>query len=268
MNIFKQYQVGLSSFFKAIPFIFKHKLGWFFLFPIGLQILFLVGGAIAIGELVDMTMLELNAWWGIDTWEFPLSEYLGDAIYVFLWLLLKITFFLVFSYFSGYIVLIFLSPILAYLSERTERILSGKEYPFNIFQLMRDVARGVVVVIRNLALELLLTLVIFLIGFIPVVNLITPFLFFGVTAYYYGFSFMDYNNERRLYPFKKSVRLMRKNKAVLVGVASPFTGLLIIPIIGQWLAGLAAIIATVGGVIAYQEIEKSMEVKVTEEKVA
>ena len=262
MKIFKEYRTGLSSFFKAIPFIFKNKLGWFFLFPVIFQIAFFISGAMAVGELVDYTMAQLQEWWGIDSWEFPLAEYLGDTIYVIVWLMIKLTFVILFSYFSGYVVLIFLSPVLAYLSEKTEKILTGQEYPFDIMQLMRDIARGVLVALRNLFFELILTLGIFLIGFIPVIGwIVSPVLMFLVTAYYYGFSFIDYNNERRKYSFTKSARLMRANKAYLIGVATPFAGVLLIPFIGQMLAGFIAIISTVAGVMTYKKIEKKMDAK-------
>ncbi len=256
MNIFKQFQIGLDSFFRAIPFIFKHKMGWLFLFPVLVQVALFVGGFIAVGELVDMTITFLQDQWAIDSWEFPMAEYVGTGLKALIWIIIKLTFFFIFSYFSGYVVLIILSPVLAYTSERTEAILTGKTYPFDIVQLMRDMSRGILVALRNLAIESALMLLVFVIGFIPVVNLITPFLLFFISAYYYGFSFIDYNNERQGYSFRKSIRLIRRYKSLTMGVATPFTIVLLIPFLGQMLAGFAAIIATVGGTIAYQGLLK------------
>lgn len=248
--------IGISSFFKAIPFIFRNGLGGFFLFPFVLNVLFFIGGTLfsssVATDLIDFlsTYLEMNSWsfWG--------AEILSGTIGVLIWIVIKFMMFLVMAYIGGYVVLVLMSPVMAYLSERTEAILSGKQYPFSLPQLMRDMARGLIVATRNIVLELTFTIVIILIGFIPIVGFVSPFLLFFVTAYFYGFSFLDYNNERRKIPIGDSIQLMRRHRGIAIGLAAPFTFILMIPFIGTYLASLFCIIGAVGGTIAYVKIEE------------
>ena len=59
-------------------------------------------------------------------------EWTRDSLGWIIWLIFKIAFFYIFLIFGGYLSLIALSPILAFLSEKTEEIVSGTKNPFNI----------------------------------------------------------------------------------------------------------------------------------------
>ena len=64
---------------------------------------------------------------------------------VILWLILMLFYFSLFKY----IWLIVGSPIFAYLSEKTESIIEGKDFPFNFKQLVKDCWRGTKLALRN-----------------------------------------------------------------------------------------------------------------------
>ena len=258
MKFFEGLGKGVADYGSALSFIFKHKLGWFFLVPIFLNILLFVGGFAAIGSLtdyveayvLDAVSLKDATFWG--------AEILSGILAGTVWLIFKVVFFFVFAYTGGYIVLILMSPVLAYLSEKTEQLLTGKEYPFDAEQLMRDIVRGVLIALRNLFYELMVMLVFFIVGLIPVigwlVGLAAPIVLFLVAAYFYGFSFTDYVNERQKLSVKESVKFMKKNKGMITGNGLPFALILLIPFFGLMLSGFAAIVAVVAAVISTKDI--------------
>jgi len=64
---------------------------------------------------------------------------------IMIWLLLMFFYFSLFKY----LCLIIGSPVFAYLSEKTESLLEGKEYQFNLKQLLKDMGRGIRLALRN-----------------------------------------------------------------------------------------------------------------------
>ena len=80
---------------------------------------------------------------GIDKW----LHHQHSAASVFYLLMggIMVCLILVFFYFSlfKYIFLIIGSPLFAYLSEKTEAIIEGKDVPFNFKQLLKDMNRGI-----------------------------------------------------------------------------------------------------------------------------
>ena len=105
-----------------------------------------------------------------------------------IWIMFKLLFLYVFILFGGYFSLIVLSPILTYLSEKTEEIITGRKNPFDVIQLTRDVIRAIVIVIRNMCIQILWIIIFFILNFIPIVGWVVSF--FGniiVSSYFYGF---------------------------------------------------------------------------------
>jgi len=82
-----------------------------------------------------------------------------------------------------YIVLAILSPALALLSEKTDKLLTGHKYPFRLWQFLKDVFRGIRIVIRNFLIEMACMIVFFFLSFIPVIGWFTPVVLFLVTCY-------------------------------------------------------------------------------------
>lgn len=253
MTQIKGFSIGVRSFFKAISFIFKHKLWWTFLIPIGLSITMYITGFSFVDDLGDYLNQMIDNWLLTDSsskFIIGLVKVLGGIAKI----LLQIIFFIAFYYLSGYIILIVLSPLFAWISEKTDQIINNNEYPFEWKQFFKDIWRGMALAVRNLFYELGITLLVIIINFIPVINIIsTPlsvvFLFL-LTSYFYGFSYMDYTNERKRLSVKESIQLVRKNKGIAIGTGLPFAVALLIPVLG----GIAAIIATVGATMAINEV--------------
>ena len=146
-------------------------------------------------------------------------------------------------------VLILMSPILAIVSEKAERVLEGNDYPFTFKQLLIDIVRGIRISIRNFAFEMLFIVLLFGLSFVPLVGLGTSPILVIVSAYYYGFSFIDYNLERKKYSVSDSVNYMKKNRGLVIGNGILFALILAIPIIGIALSSFAAIISAVAATI-------------------
>jgi CysZ protein len=145
--------------------------------------------------------------------------------------------------------LIILSPLLAALSEKTEKLLTGNTYPFNLGHFVKDVLRGIRIVIRNSFMELLLTIGLFIFGFVPVIGYISPVILFFVTCYYYGFSMIDYTNERQRLSVKQSVRFVRKNRGFAIANGMIFyLVFFFVPLVGFMVAPAYAVVAATLGV--------------------
>ena len=250
----KQIQIGFSAYRKASKFILKNKLSWFYLMPLFLNVLLfsaIIYGTDFITEGITNWCLE---YFGLEKGG-EYYETVGVIIWWFFYVILKLISWIIFHFVSGGLILIILSPVLAYLSERTEKILKGNEYPFNLNLFIKDVARGAIIAARNTILQLIIMVLIILLALIPLVQFVTPFLLFIVAAYYYGFSFMDYTCERRRLTLKESVRFMRNNKGLTLANGSIFAGAIMIPWVGGLLAGFVAINSVVAATISVYEAE-------------
>jgi len=150
-----------------------------------------------------------------------------------------------FFYFSlfKYIFLILGSPVFAYLSEKTEAIIEGKDFPFSFSQLLKDIARGVKLAIRNSIWQTLYAITLLILSLIPVVGWITPVIAFSIECYYYGFSMLDYSCERNKLSPSESIAFIGRHKGLAVGNGMVFYLMHFIPVIGWVLAPAYAVIA-------------------------
>ena len=173
---------------------------------------------------------------------------------------LKVIFFFITSFFMKYIVLAFMSPILAWLSEKAENKLTVNDYPFKWDQFMRDVWRGILISVRNFAIEITLMSILWFI-FLILGFIFAPLSFLGwicifvLSSYYYGYAMLDYINERRRLTIGEGSKFVRKYSGLAIALGMFIA---IIPEISFWLIqfgasffiGTAAIISVVAAVIA------------------
>lgn len=148
-----------------------------------------------------------------------------------------------------------MSPVFSYLSERTEKIKTGVDYSFSLRQLVKDVLRGVIIAVRNFSIEIILTLLMFILSFIPIIGWFAAIMLFFISAYFYGFSFMDYALERKKLNLRQSVQFMRENKGIVIANGFVFSLCLIIPFCGVSFSSFAAVISVVAGTLAISEME-------------
>lgn len=158
---------------------------------------------------------------------------------IMLWMILML---LYFSWFK-YIWLIVGSPVFGYLSEKTESIIEGKEFPFSLKQLMKDIARGIRLALRNALWQTVYTISILILSFIPLVGWVTPLLALFVECYYYGFSMLDYSSERHKLSPSQSIEFISKHKGLAIGNGMMFYFMHGLIVIGWVLAPAYAVIA-------------------------
>ena len=254
--MFKDLLLGLSTFFEAIGFIKKHKLWYFYLFPVILSLaLFWISGEFkyiiveSLESLINET-LGLNQLIDSDSvWD----KIVSGIVYI---LITFSTFFLWYKL-NRYIVLILLSPLFSILSEKTEKILTGKDYPFSMKQVSKDVIRGVFIALKNIFLELSIMVAGFLItwGFPPAAVVTVPLV--SIAAWYFmGFSFIDYNYERRKMGASISSKEVWRRKGVAISNGFLFTMLAYIPIIGVIFGSIWSV---VGACLAINKEKKLLQ---------
>ncbi|MEE9407986.1 MAG: EI24 domain-containing protein [Polaribacter sp.] len=131
-----------------------------------------------------------------------------------------------------HIVLALSAPFMSAVSEKIEIHINGDlkhQHRKTTFQ--EQLWRGIRINIRNLGKELLISIPILFLKFIPVVNIFSTILLFLVQAYYAGFGNMDYTLERHL-NYKESINFVGRNKGTSIGNGIVFMLCLLIPILG------------------------------------
>ncbi|MCB0844735.1 MAG: EI24 domain-containing protein [Bacteroidetes bacterium] len=231
---------SISVYGKAINLITTHNLWRFVIIPglvsVAVMLLLALGpGMYFANSDLDATLAGMIPW----EWLQPVAEIIADSLVFMLTLLL--------IFFVGkYIILIVASPFMGALSEKVEAIVTGRTVPSDS-NFVQDLVRGIRISLRNLIREIFLTLLFLLFNLVPVIgSLIGAILTFAVEAYYAGFGNMDYTLERKRYNVSQSVQFVSENRGVAIGNGVVFLGLLLIPVIGWFLApAFATVAATV-----------------------
>jgi CysZ protein len=152
---------------------------------------------------------------------------------------------LILFYFSlfKYLFLIIGSPVFAYLSEKTESIIDGRDFPFSFVQFLNDVYRGIRIALRNSLWQAVFTISILILSFVPIAGWITPVIMLFVECYYYGFSMLDYSCERHKLSASDSIDFIGKHKGLAIGNGMVFFLMHLVPIAGWILAPAYAVVA-------------------------
>ena len=239
----KEIIIAIQSYFDAHTFIIKHRLWKWIIIPGVLYTLLFVVGMYFFWRSSDNAVSWISSQIGLEIWhQSQRSEWLS-FLFVMAGLILRIV--LVFFYFSlfKYLFLIIGSPVFAYLSEKTESILEGKDFPFDLKQLMRDVARGIKLALRNTLWQTLYVVSLLLLSLFPLAGWITPVIALFVECYYYGFSMLDYSLERHKLSSAQSINYIGRHKGLAIGNGLMFYLMHGFIIIGWVLAPAYAVVA-------------------------
>lgn len=245
MNFIKDFTLSSQYFFKSFKYLFKHNLSAYIVAPIIISVLLFYGVWTVRLAVIDYIIAFFDSLFNIEevvdgSFLMYLKMGLSGVIYITVW----ITSFYLYFTVSKYVALILLSPVLALLSEKVEEIETGNAYPFKLNVFLSDIWRGVLISCRNLLLELLVIFLVFVVTFfIPILAPLSPFVTFYFSAYFVGFSFMDYNLERRQFSLKNSSKFMRKYSGAVVANGVWFNLLFYIPFVNVLIAPLVAVIA-------------------------
>ena len=132
----------------------------------------------------------------------------------------------------------------SFISEKIHSILTKTSKPFKIKAWIKEIKRGLALSITNSIKQLGFALLITLIKLIPIVGIIAPLLTFIVQAYYNGILMTDYSLEREGYNLKESKKFYSQNKPFMFSIGLGFMFLLLIPVVGWFLAPTYALTAS------------------------
>jgi len=134
--------------------------------------------------------------------------------------------------FYKHIVMALSAPFMSPVSEKIEAHLTGiKKHDHRKTSFKEQLWRGVRINIRNLGRELLITIPLLFLKFIPVVNIFSTIALFTTQAYYAGFGNMDYTLERH-FNYRDSIKFVNKNRGLAIGNGIIFMLFLLIPVLG------------------------------------
>ena len=201
--------LGFKVFLKAVPLFFRYRLYSFAILPILIAIILNTGN-----ELILPTekIAEANSTIGI------------------FWAWIAITFqtilgILMFAL-GNFLAPLILTPLFTYYSERCEKLISGKDTPFELFQFLKDVLRAARLSLRNIILYSfwILILYLFTISLLgesgKVIFRLGTFVF---SAYFYGFNFLDYSLEIKKLNYHQSISFIKSHKGIALSIGACFS---------------------------------------------
>lgn len=222
-TIFKSIQAYTQSF----GLISKLKLWQYFFIPITISIVTAaIIGFVAYGlsDNVGYYIAKIWKWeWGSSTFTAISSVVGGLAIAVMGLIVYK------------HIIMAFSAPFMSPVSEKIEAHYVGvpvaEIHHHRNTTFSNQLWRGIRINVRNLGKELLYTIPLLLLSFIPVINIVTTVLLFLIQAFYAGFGNMDYTLERH-YSYKESIDFVKQNNGLALGNGIVFMLFLMIPVVG------------------------------------
>ena len=216
MHFLREFWMGISSYADALRFIRQHKLGWYALIPATLMLLIFHLGYRLMNRTPDFDFSNMNGivWYCIQS-------------------LFEILLALTLMKFTKYIVVIVLSPLLSHLSQKCERIIGTPDVTTTWADFKSDIMRSLRLTVRNIFWEyaiFILLIIICLIGWDNPMKSPIYYISFIVGFYFYGFSFLDYHNERIRRSAADAVEFTRAHRGLAMGIGAVYSLLISIPI--------------------------------------
>ena len=231
---------GCVAYFEAYEIISRLKLWKFFAIPMLISLVVFLLIVFVSYAFSDAIGSYIASFW---TWDFG-KEIFNTISRVFSGLLIVLIGFISFKH----IIMALSAPFMGPISKNIEDDFRGVVSQVKTTSSSDLLRRGIKISSRNLFRELLLSIPILLLGFIPVIGLFSAILLFLMQAYFAGFGNMDYTLER-YFSYQKSILFVKKNRGVAIGNGLVFMLFLLIPFIGVILvlpfSVTAATIATV-----------------------
>nr|WP_321221207.1 EI24 domain-containing protein [uncultured Psychroserpens sp.] len=215
---------GIQAYTGALALISKLKLWKYFLVPIIISVItatLIALSAYGLSDNIGNFIARVWPWdFGKDTFTW-ISTFIGAIVVIAIGLILY-----------KHIIMALSAPFMSPVSEKIEAHLTGVErHNHRDTSFKEQLWRGIRINVRNLIKELLITVPLLLLKFIPVVNILSTVLLFLIQAYYAGFGNMDYTLERH-FKYKDSIKFVRQNRGIAIGNGLVFILFLIIPVIG------------------------------------
>jgi len=202
--------------------------------------------------VVNIAIFGSLIWYGLsylqelmDTWLLGIPDWL-DFIRWIIWPLVGITVSLVTGYLFTAVALIIASPFNALLAEKAEELVTGKPVDSleGLGAALMALPRGILRELSKLLYYLPMAAFVLLLSFIPVLNVVTPVLWFLLGAWMMSIQFVDYpmdNHQLSFADVKEAVRARRLSSMGFGGVVALCTG---IPLVNFFVVPAAVVGAT------------------------
>ncbi|MFN3342894.1 MAG: EI24 domain-containing protein [Flavobacteriales bacterium] len=244
-QFFNEFWLGIRTYPDAVKLIVRKKLWAWFIPPLVLSILILLGAWWLELHLKEQSIPNVNSIKGL----------MADLFYnLFVFSVIMMGYKL-----RKYIVFIVLSPMLTKLSLKTETIITGNTYESNWKQFMSDIRRAIRISMGNFILEYsIFALWYVFVLFVADAKPLTSFFLFSVGCYFYGFCMIDYINERFRLSIDDSVKFVRTHAGFAIGNGAVFSLMFFIPYdIGVVFAPVLAVIAATLGMHEITDLSKN-----------
>ena len=220
----KNIVLGIKAYFGTFSLISKLKLWKYFAIPMIISVLIaiiVVVSAYSLSENIGYYISKIWIWQrGKETFA-TIGDIIGGLFIILIGLILY-----------KHIIMALSAPFMSPVSEKIENHLtSNSNHNYRNTNFIEQLWRGLRINFRNLSMELVLTIPILLLGFIPVIGILSTLLLFLVQAYYAGFGNMDYTLERH-FKYAQSIQFVKNHRGLAIGNGIIFMVLLLIPIIG------------------------------------
>lgn len=199
---------------------------------------------VAIPILFNMLLVGAASWWGIrviDAWTGALSAWLPQWLTWLYWVLmplLVLSLMLALAYFFSTFLMILMAPINGFLSEKVDRLQGAQLPPESLWAMSKRTFSREFVKLGYLLPRYLL---LFVLGFVPVVNLVVPFLWLLVTSWVMALQYIDYSFDNRQMAFAHTKVALHQDRLTVLGFGAIVALLFTIPIV-NWFVMPAAII--------------------------
>lgn len=245
MKFFTQVGNGIQCYGKALLFVKNNGMSRLMLLSCLCYLLIIAFSAWLIWQGIDSLVDRVFQWsilksivvWAKDfPWILALTKI---GIYL--------SSFLLFISLYKYLFLVIASPLYAYISERTSESINNTHYPFVFSQFLHDIGRGIIISIKNFISQLFITLIFYMLSFIPLLGILFALAIILTDCYYYGFSMLDYNCERDKMSVKDSRFFIKKHSGLAIGnglimylsFSIPLIGVMIIAPLSAVAAGIS-----------------------------
>ncbi|GFZ83251.1 hypothetical protein GCM10011531_12570 [Aquaticitalea lipolytica] len=222
--MFKDIFKGIKAYAGSLQLISKLGLWKYFGIPILISIVvaaLVLISAYALADDFGYYFSKLWIWdWGKETFFF-LSKILSGILI----LLVGISIY-------KHVVMALSAPFMAPVSEKIEAYILGEDnHKHRVTSFSEQLMRGVRINMRNLGMEILLTIPILIIGFVPILGFVSTVLLILTQGYYAGFGNMDYTLERH-FNYSDSIKFVKQHRGLAIGNGIVFILFLLIPVIG------------------------------------
>lgn len=234
--MFKGIIDGFGAYFSVLGFINKHRLYSYFLISGIISVclgILIFGSAYFLSDDLGAILFKLYPFERWSEYVLQILNFTAGGLVAVLGIVLY-----------KYLLLISVGPFMGPLSAKVESIITGEktESKFSLKQISYETIRGIRITIRNVFRELGITLLLLILGLIPIFTVFVTPLIFLVQSYYAGFGNLDYYLERRA-NIKQSVAYVKRNRGMAIGNGAGFLLLLLIPVLGLFLAPVMSTIA-------------------------